>query len=734
MFPIEYDKEDGRWFLCFAIAALVQAIVLFAISWNIAGGHFMFPLDDSYIHLQYARQFANNQPLVYTTGMAPSGGMTSPFYVLLMMPFFLAGLTGAKGAFAAFALGVLFWILTPIWTYQLVKRLSNCLAGAIAGILVLANGHLLWNFLSGMETGLYTILLLGAALAAQTWWQSERPHARLFALAFLAVLPLVRPEGIIAPVLLAVILLLRRGEEPRLSILPVLACFLPFLLWLAVLWLATGDWRPAGLIVKGLSSHPLMSFGGKLAAAGETLSAIGTRFYSNQIPDPSYAAFKGRESMPYIPMGVGLLALFASGWLVVREWHSRRSAGGTFLALLWIIGLASIAASRLPFVHQQRYLAPYTVLAIALAAVAIWRIAQLFQQYEETAAKAICFAFAVVSLPSLIFWTAEYGQNSRDIYNLLRVASFSLQQETQPAAMTDAGVLAYYSNTPLYDLIGLGSREFSHPVQHGEGSILEALGEISPQRRPQTVITYREWWGEDFPLGDPLWTVSIPRTTITSGTRISRFPILWERIDKGGELPLWPGMALLFELDVAELQSEKSAEYEFVQGPYDFEPRDWPVPSNPVTEFWQPAITANVPETTRTLTLVAEGPAVDGGRVVRGESFLFAPGRFPGGETELHLRVGSPQGPFAPRAQALKITITSNTTGYSTRRALVLKEGLPINAETLRIDIGDAFDQAGGTAWRVNIDAEPPDAAWTSYHYWITRRVPEALSIQTNKE
>ena len=82
-------------------------------------------------------------------------------FVMMLTPLFWIGLGGAKAAFASFLLGGALWALAAIWVYQLARRMMGGHFAAITVALVLANGHLLWNFLSGMETGLVAVLLLG---------------------------------------------------------------------------------------------------------------------------------------------------------------------------------------------------------------------------------------------------------------------------------------------------------------------------------------------------------------------------------------------------------------------------------------------------------------------------------------------------------------------------------------------------------------------------------------------
>lgn len=734
LFPFETDREDRSWLLGLALVALCQVVAVGVCSWFAVGGHFMLPLDDPYIHLQYARMIAAGSPLVYTEGMTPSGGMTSPLYVLLFVPAMVAGLDGVKGAALAFLLGGALWMLLPVWVYQLAKRLSNCLCGAIAAGLVLANGHLLWNFLSGMETGLFTVMLVGVPLAAACWWGSERLYARTMLFVLLALLPLVRPEAVAFLALVIVLVLVRRGDHPRLSVPVLVACAVPFALWLLLLKTMTGDWRPAGLIVKGLGGNPYLTLTDKLGIAAETLTAIVTRFHFNTIPDPAYALFKGTDTMPYLAPGTFLLAMLGGAFLLVAEWRAGRPGAGSLLALCWLGGLASLAASLLPFIHQQRYVAPYTALAIVLAVLGMRRLGQLFQQHEETAIKAMGLALFLMSLPSLLFWTAEHGRNSRDIFHVLRRATFPLQASNEPIAITDAGVLAYYSNRPMWDLVGLGSAEFSRATQAGEGATLEVLAALPEERRPVALATYREWFSAAFPLEPAEWIVSVPRVSITSGSALGYYPIDWEGIELGGAPPV-PQERVLLELNTGNTTSESAADYDFEIGIYDYDRRAWPQPLAPVAAFLRPATTAADPASTATLVLVPAGEAVDGGRMVRSESFLFLPEQWPT-DAWLVARVGPPTG--LPGATVLHVTAQSRATGAVAEDTVEMPAGVGYVA----VALGDLLDRAGGElggqapealrGWRLGLHA-PVGAAFTSYRTWIVDGDP-ALTVSALPE
>lgn len=679
----------------------------------------MLPLDDSYIHLQYARRLAGGHLLSYSPGMLPSGGMTSPLYVLLMSPLFVMGLEGVRAALGAFLFGVVTWMILPIWVHQLTRRLAGDTCAMIAALLVLANGHLLWNFMSGMETGLFTLLVVGAVLGAQAWWQSEDRRGRVMCLVCLAALPLIRPEGAVATIAVLMVVLARRGEHPRMGIPILLLCLLPLVAWLMLLKVSTGDWRPAGLIVKGVMANVYLDWPAKISLMSESLAAIPLRFYQNQVPDEAYAAFKGTSTMPYVPVGIFLLAVFGAGFALVNGWRSGKPVGGALLSLVWIGGLASVITSHIPFIHQQRYLAPWTVPAIILGVIGAWRISQVFHQFQDAALKAVAVGLIALSIPSLGYWMSEYGKNSRDIYHVLRVATFGVPAEGPPMAITDAGVLAFYTNRPVVDLVGLTSQEFPRPFMHGDGAVLARLSTLTHDTRPDTALTYREWFGPHFPFTNPRQLSSVPRTSITSGLAITKFDIDWELIDAAKPFP--PDGRIIQQVNVAELESEAASRYTWKWGVHDADLREWPQPLAPVARFSIPPI---IPPDTPTTVALTIPPidAVDGGRAVRGESFVYTPHLDDrGGELTWSMRVGRPFLPNSPdpAATSIALVVESNTTGYRARRIVEIPTG--DLAGTVSVDLSDLMDDAGGTAWKLHVEPhDPPGGAWVTYRHWIT--------------
>ncbi|MEW6754169.1 MAG: hypothetical protein AB1505_24785 [Candidatus Latescibacterota bacterium] len=166
---------------------------LFALAESRLAGEPGFPLDDTWIHFQFARNLAAGHGFSFNPP-DPSAGSTAPLWTLL-----LAGLRllpgdpvlAAKGA-GAFLLLVAGWLtvrlaasagIGPAWTL-------------LAGLCVLLTPRLLWAALSGMEVALCTALATaGIWLHVRHW--GHAPCLASTLLLVLAYLHQARPDYVV---------------------------------------------------------------------------------------------------------------------------------------------------------------------------------------------------------------------------------------------------------------------------------------------------------------------------------------------------------------------------------------------------------------------------------------------------------------------------------------------------------------------------------------------------------
>ena len=171
-------------------ASVALALGLTVFLWRthrIAGtiGFGAFSLDDSWIHMQFARNLAEGRGFAYNPG-EPVSGSTAPLWTLLLGGAFALG--GAYPALAQ-ALG----IGCALATAWLAGRLAHRWTGSqelalLTSVLTALAGPVLWGALSGMEVALAALLVTGALVLRA---DGREPAAAIA----LGLADLARPEA-----------------------------------------------------------------------------------------------------------------------------------------------------------------------------------------------------------------------------------------------------------------------------------------------------------------------------------------------------------------------------------------------------------------------------------------------------------------------------------------------------------------------------------------------------------
>jgi hypothetical protein len=148
-------RELAPW--CLLLGGAAACLGYLAAEWATLGGRFGLPLDDSWIHLQFARNLAAGLGLSYNPGELVTGS-TAPLWTALLA--LLAALPGNPLAWAQ-AAGIVLYLCGVDATWRLARELglSRGLA-ALCGVLTLGTGWLVWSALSGMEVPLFVALSL----------------------------------------------------------------------------------------------------------------------------------------------------------------------------------------------------------------------------------------------------------------------------------------------------------------------------------------------------------------------------------------------------------------------------------------------------------------------------------------------------------------------------------------------------------------------------------------------
>jgi hypothetical protein len=543
--------------LVFVLALLTTRAVLRA-----TGGVAAVPLDDAFIHFQYARSFWEGRGFAFTPGAAPVPGATSLLWPLLLALPYGCGLRAEHVIWAAWAFS---WVSLALLGYE-TRRLAHGLVsddGALAAeLMVLTFGGHVWFAASGMEVIPLAWILMRTARRAAEWLEARSAEPRdpreLVALALAA--PLLRPEGALATLAATVALLLGGRAKQRWLAAPALAgAALPGL----VNRLATGSATTTTALVKWLPFSPYHAGPGKLAQAvlGNLALLFGT-LLNGEV-----------WSAVFLPEGAALLlwpAIPALLWLGFR-----RKALPRALLVAWIAAGMLLPTTYDSFLwNRLRYLWPFmSAWLVGVAAVAdgagmlVGRYLPGLERVRLLVAGTVVGAFL-----SHLGWTLDDVATSANAIRLQQATLGQWAARTLPKdaviGVNDTGAIGYFSERRLFDVVGLTTRGEARYWVAGTGSRFEHYERLGKADLPTEFIVYPEWFGLPGLLGEYRTERRVAGATILGGETMVAYRADYALLGSGAR-PLSPRRdeaLLIDELDVADLESEAEHGYALLDG------------------------------------------------------------------------------------------------------------------------------------------------------------------------
>lgn len=451
------------WVLCCVLGGGV--LVAYALAARAAGhGEYVMPLDDVYIHFQYARQLAAGQPYQYNPGLPPTSGATSFLYPYLLALGVLLGFTDLNLGIWAMSLGALALIGAGWLVYQIGLRWVPWWMAALGMAAFMLNGPVSWHFMSGMETGCVTfalLLLLWALLEDRFGWCIGAAGA----------LVLLRPEmGLLA--LMAVVFigwqsLRQRRLKRRLPWL--LLPFVAYTLQPTINFLLTGSFAASGSQAKSLfgivPAYPDVIWG--------RIFENFTRFGQELVTGISQ-----REGL-YLPIIITLVGLFGLGLLISRR---QTRLTGLLIALWLIVGALLISTLDTAFWHFKRYQMPLLALLFPLALIGLSRLPR------RLAGGLIALSVVFTLLTTGVF-LGHFSLNSSYVFAQPLTMARWLRVNTPEDAVVavhDTGMMRYMGGRTTVDMVGLTTPGAAWAWRHGPG----AVGEFLVDQRPDYIAAY----------------------------------------------------------------------------------------------------------------------------------------------------------------------------------------------------------------------------------------------------
>jgi len=471
------QKTSNRQWAAIALLLSTLSAALY-LAWTVASGRLGFPLDDGWIHQTYARNLAHTGQMAFIAGQ-PSAGSTSPLWTILLSIGYLLRL---DYRFWTYFLGVIGLALTAWTAHRLARRLfpDQPWAAPLTGLLCALEWHLAWVAFSGMETILFTwllLLLMNLQFAICDSRSAIRYSQFVTAGAVAGLLTLTRPEGLLLVGLVGLALLWYAWREARWQgVLAVIGYGLAFAVvispWLAFNLRVSGQPFPNTFYAKQAEYRVYLTLPIWTRLARVLLPTLaGAQFLL--IPSFLYAAL--RSSRSYAPT-------------------SRHSSLSIFLPLAWWLITILVYALRLPVNYQHgRYLIPTVPVLILYGVGGMLRLLRLAspRMWVRVVSRSMLLATLVLLLTFWVRGAQVYADDTGFIEGEMVTVAHWLNSNTEPdtlIAVHDIGAVGYFTQRPLLDLAGLITPEVV-PFIADETRLLAFMAE----RGADYVIFFPSW-------------------------------------------------------------------------------------------------------------------------------------------------------------------------------------------------------------------------------------------------
>jgi hypothetical protein len=505
-------SESTSWASLLLIGCLILGI--FALhTYRFTDSRGGVPLDDAWIHFQFARNLARGDGFSFNPGQ-PTAGSTAPLWTL-----FLAAVYALGGPFplAGQILSGACFLTTLIATYKLSQRLTdNAWANWLSGAVVAVNGRMVWAGLSALETCLFaalSLLALNAHLKDRVAKRYRLSTAVLFGLAALS-----RPEGYLLFALAmtdAVLYALRHKQHEISHVYGIMRHLLPPALLFAAL------------------VAPYLAF--SLRTSGHLLpNTFHAKATLDLRPDLAFLSLWARYLILDNPL---VLPFYVLGFVVLLTRARALS--------LWSIGLPLIYAFLHASLYQHgRYLMPLIPCNAVIGIVGLLEAGRLARRrgiearfFLERSGPNLASRLTILLIVAGTAWrlptmARQYARNVREINHMHVAIGQWVEQNTSPdakLALNDIGAITYVSEREMVDLAGLVTPEVIPLLRSPQRG--QHLINFLTERDVQYVIIFPNWFPSLAAREDsltPVHQVTLEHRTIVGGEKMVIYQTDWQ--------------------------------------------------------------------------------------------------------------------------------------------------------------------------------------------------------------
>lgn len=505
------SQADWLWLASLLVAGTLTLAVFVFTAHRFTNGLGGVPLDDAWIHFQFARNLARGDGLSFNPGV-PTSGSTAPLWTLLLAAAYLVG--GRFPAVGQLLSGISF-LATLAMTYLLGRRLTGKRWGGwLAGAVVCVNGRMVWAGLSALETCLFTALSLGAI----TSYLSDRSNHRyrLITSALFGLAALSRPEGYMLFALSLADFLWTISSFPVSQATSRTSQIPRFLLPLSLF----------AVIVLPYLLFSLYTSGHLLPNTYHAKATVGL------LPDRQFRDVLSVAARYLILDNPLLLPFLLFGCLLSLE----RAP----LLTLWTMALPlAYAFLRTPLYQHGRYLMPLIPCNAVLGVYGLMeartfarRRGRWRRHGSPRLVRALISALVVLGtgwrLPTM---AGLYAWNVHNINEMHVALGQWVVDHTPPEtvlALNDIGAITYVSERPVVDLAGLITPEVIPLLRFPDRD--SRLIAFLAARNVQVVIIFPNWFpglASRSDLLEPIHQVTLERNTVAGGETMVVYEAHW---------------------------------------------------------------------------------------------------------------------------------------------------------------------------------------------------------------
>jgi hypothetical protein len=176
-----------------------------------------------------------------------------------------------------------------------------------------------------------------------------------------------------------------------------------------------------------------------------------------------------------------------------------------------------IASSGAWSFHNYRYISPAFPLVMATAGCAFApprdpTRARRLGAILAAGAAGFAAAFWWAAVPAMRDDIALYAQNAADLDRQVVTLGQYIHRKLAGASIMfhDAGAVAYYGDTKVFDMLGLVTNHQADVANNGPGSRFEFLERLAPDERPSHFVYYPSWMGQDEFFGEVVLATPLP--------------------------------------------------------------------------------------------------------------------------------------------------------------------------------------------------------------------------------